>query len=225
MSDEQKSAKNAPSSHRSEVRDSKSSSQTVEHRDAKSSSGQTVKYWYPYCITYDPIQAGSIDGTDTIPHDRAILRALRSTYKPHTSSTDPTRTLFIGRLNKNSREPDLEQAFAEYGKVISVRVVRDFVTGHSKRYGFLEYDSEKACLAAIRALNRQNFQGSEIIVDFECGRVLPGWKPRRLGGGWGGNRNSGQLRFGGRNKPWVKPVQLMNERELGEWRKQGGAGS
>lgn len=29
-----------------------------------------------YARTYHPIQAGSIDGTDTVPHDNAVSRAL-----------------------------------------------------------------------------------------------------------------------------------------------------
>jgi U11/U12 small nuclear ribonucleoprotein 35 kDa protein len=47
---------------------------------------------------------------------------------------------------------------------------------------------------------------SEIIVEFEAGRTMKGWKPRRLGGGFGGKRESGQLRFGGRDRPFVKPI-------------------
>ena len=31
---------------------------------------------------YDPLIAGSIDGTDTVPHDKAIVRALNSCYTP-----------------------------------------------------------------------------------------------------------------------------------------------
>ena len=34
------------------------------------------------------------------------------------------------------------------------------------------------------------------------------------GGGFGGKKESGQLRFGGRDKPFVKPINLMDEKEL-----------
>ncbi len=33
--------------------------------------------WKPYAIDYDPIKVGSIDATDTQPHDKAIIRALK----------------------------------------------------------------------------------------------------------------------------------------------------
>lgn len=39
-------------------------------------------------------------------------------------------------------------------------------------------------------------------------RLLKGWKPRRLGGGFGGKKESGQLRFGGRDRPFKKPIAL-----------------
>lgn len=52
----------------------------------------------------------------------------------------------------------------------------------------------------------------------EYERILPGWKPRRygncfckvliifLGGGFGGRKESGQLRFGGVARPFKKPI-------------------
>lgn len=43
------------------------------------------------------------------------------------------------------------------------------------------------------------------LVDFERSRVMEGWIPRRLGGGLGGKRESGQLRFGGGLKPFRTP--------------------
>lgn len=54
---------------------------------------------------------------------------------------------------------------------------------------------------------------SEIIVEREAERVLQGWKPRRLGGGFGGNKQSGQLRFGCRDRPFRKPINLVVKEE------------
>ncbi|KAK8969972.1 hypothetical protein KSP40_PGU003108 [Platanthera guangdongensis] len=36
---------------------------------------------------------------------------------------------------------------------------------------------------------------------------MPGWIPRRLGGGLGGKKESGQLRFGGRERPFRAPLR------------------
>lgn len=36
----------------------------------------TWNNWSPLAKFYHPLQAGSIDGTDTVPHDRAVSRAM-----------------------------------------------------------------------------------------------------------------------------------------------------
>lgn len=36
--------------------------------------------WSPLAKFYHPLQAGSIDGTDTVPHDKAVIRAMLSKY-------------------------------------------------------------------------------------------------------------------------------------------------
>lgn len=92
-------------------------------RDDKS----TKTVWHKYAKEYDPIKVGSIDGkhslpriylnpkhsnqipcfpgTDTEPHDRAIVRALRSRYKPnHKVVGDAKRTIFVGRLHPKTDE-------------------------------------------------------------------------------------------------------------------------
>ena len=51
-------------------------------------------------------------------------------------------------------------------------------------------------------MHRKIIDGNKISVDFERERIMEGWKPRKLGGGFGGNITSGQLRFGGRDKPF-----------------------
>ncbi|KAL5971189.1 U11/U12 small nuclear ribonucleoprotein 35 kDa protein [Taenia solium] len=40
---------------------------------------------------------------------------------------------------------------------------------------------------------------------------LPGWKPRRLGGGLGGMKESGQLRFGGIARPFRRPFRSFRD--------------
>ena len=44
--------------------------------------------WMPLFVdSYDPLLAGSIDGTDTVPHDKGIQRAMYAKYKPNLSVT------------------------------------------------------------------------------------------------------------------------------------------
>ena len=153
---------------------------------------------------YDPIMCGSIDGTDERPHDRSILRALSSKYKTSRLAvkSDPERTLFIGRLHFKTTEEQLHKVFSKYGSVKSLRLVRDIITGFSKGYAFIEYKHRSDAKYALSHAHRLKLDDRELIVEYEQERTLCGWRPRRLGGGFGGFKESGQMKFGGRYKPF-----------------------
>lgn len=69
-----------------------------------------VKCWYSRTIVYDPIKAGSIDGTDIVPHDAGIVKAVNSSYKPsYKAKGNPLNTIFVGRLSLDTTEKDLEK--------------------------------------------------------------------------------------------------------------------
>lgn len=166
-----------------------------------------LKNWSPYAKVYDPLKIGSIDGTDTEPHDRAIVRAIHSEYYPNRHVKGrPENTIFVARLSPKTTKDTIKVLFSEYGKIHRFRLVRDIVTGTPKGYAFIEYEQESSAEEAYKKLNKFNLDGNEIFVDFECERLLKGWKPRRLGGGFGGRKESGQLRFGGRDRPFRKPI-------------------
>ncbi|XP_055331746.1 U11/U12 small nuclear ribonucleoprotein 35 kDa protein-like [Paramacrobiotus metropolitanus] len=155
---------------------------------------------------YDPFQIGNINGIKgNALHDRGLWRALQSKYKPdRLMAGTPLCTVFVGRLNPSTTETTLQTVFSEFGKVKSLRLIRNYVTGLSQRYAFIEYYKECDAQNAVRNARRMSLEGQKILVDMECERVLSGWKPRRLGGGFGGKKESGQLRFGCRDKPWRK---------------------
>ena len=46
--------------------------------------------------------------------------------------------IFIAGLNYNMSEAELGELFAEYGEVVSVKIIMDRETGRSKGYGFVE---------------------------------------------------------------------------------------
>ncbi|KAM9788861.1 U11/U12 small nuclear ribonucleoprotein 35 kDa protein [Neosynchiropus ocellatus] len=187
--------------------------------------------WSPIAKVYDPLKAGSIDGTDVEPHDRAVWRAMCARYKPNKGVVgDPLLTLFVARLNPLTTEEKLHQTFSKYGDIKRIRLVRDVVTGFSKRYAFIEYKEERAVVRARRDANKLVVDQQEVFVDFEQERTLKGWVPRRLGGGQGGKKESGQLRFGGRDRPFRKPINLgagpMQDRGGGggDWRERDRSG-
>ncbi|XP_021752377.1 U11/U12 small nuclear ribonucleoprotein 35 kDa protein-like [Chenopodium quinoa] len=167
-----------------------------------------------YAQTYHPIQAGSIDGTDILPHDNAVYRALLCSsaglYDPFGDpkvTGDPYCTLFVGHLSRSTTEDTLDKAMSRYGRVKNLRIVRDIVTGASRGYAFVEYETGKEMRRAYEDAHHSFIDDSEIIVDYNRQQLMPGWIPRRLGGGLGGKKESGQLRFGGRERPFRAPLR------------------
>ncbi|KAI3448629.1 hypothetical protein Pfo_005294 [Paulownia fortunei] len=169
-----------------------------------------------YAETYHPIQAGSIDGTDILPHDNAVYRALlcsnAALYDPFGDPKvigDPYCTLFVARLSHLTTEDTLRKAMNEYGRVKNLRLVRHIVTGASRGYAFVEFETEKEMRRAYKDAHHTFIDDSEIIVDYNRQHLMPGWIPRRLGGGLGGKKESGQLRFGGRERPFRAPLRQI----------------
>ncbi|CAH1796463.1 unnamed protein product [Owenia fusiformis] len=164
---------------------------------------------------YDPLKIGSIDGTDEIPHDNGITRAIRAKYKPNLQvKGEPDHTIFVGRLNPDTDEISLRAFFSSYGDIKHLRLVRDIVTQFSKCYAFVEYNDAKDANMAQKHAHKSLLDNHEIITEFEHERNMKGWVPRRLGGGFGGNKESGQLRFGGKVRPFKAPILAQNQTEV-----------
>ncbi|KAL3724396.1 hypothetical protein ACJRO7_029552 [Eucalyptus globulus] len=111
-----------------------------------------------YAELYHPIQAGSIDGTDVLPHDNAVYRAhlcssagLYDPFGDPKAVGDPYCTLFVGRLSHFTSEDTLRKALSKYGHVKNLRLVRHIVTGASRRYAFVEYETEREMRRAYKA--------------------------------------------------------------------------
>ncbi|XP_071690251.1 U11/U12 small nuclear ribonucleoprotein 35 kDa protein [Rutidosis leptorrhynchoides] len=179
-----------------------------------------------YAQTYHPIQAGSIDGTDILPHDNAVYRALLCSSAglydplgdPNVIGEDPYCTIFVGHLSRLTTEDTLHKAMSKYGTVKNLRLVRHIVTGASQGYAFVEYQSERDMQRAYEKAHHSVIDDSQIIVDYNRQQLMPGWIPRRLGGGLGGKKESGQLRFGGRERPFrapLRPIPFDDLKRLG----------
>ncbi|CAO3626982.1 unnamed protein product [Mucor hiemalis] len=148
-----------------------------------------------YSKDYDPIQVGSIDGTDIDPHDAAVIRATRSNYRPPKYlKTDPKCTLFISRLNFDSTETTIKLYFEKYGPISNIELVRNNVTGLSQGYAFVTFVDEKSTQEAYKYAHETTLDSHIILVDYERSRVMKGWIPRRFGGGFGGKRRVTMIR-------------------------------
>ena len=98
--------------------------------------------------------------------------------------------IFVAKLNFDTREDDLRDAFEEFGEVDSVKIIMDKFTGRSKGYGFVEMPNDDEALAAIEALNDTELDGRTIVVKKAKPREdrRGGGGGRRGGGGGGYNR-------------------------------------
>ncbi|WKZ60722.1 MAG: RNA-binding protein [Cyclobacteriaceae bacterium] len=72
--------------------------------------------------------------------------------------------IFVAKLNFKTRQEDLQSAFAQYGEVSSVKIVKDRETGRSKGYGFVEMPNDVEAQAAIDGLNEKELDGRVIVV-------------------------------------------------------------
>ncbi|KAK3414540.1 hypothetical protein EUGRSUZ_H00408, partial [Eucalyptus grandis] len=137
-----------------------------------------------YAESYHPIQAGSIDGTDVLPHDNAVYHAhLCSSAGLYDPFGDPKavgdlyRTLFVGRLSHFTSEDTLRKAMSKYGHVKNLRLVRHIVTGASRGYAFVEYETEREMRRAYKVL----LLCSRHVIVLDTCRPIPLDDLKRLG--------------------------------------------
>ncbi len=97
--------------------------------------------------------------------------------------------IFVAKLNFDTQESDLQDAFEEYGNVDSVKIIMDKFTGKSKGFGFVEMSDDEEGKAAINGLNDQEFDGRTIVVKKAEPRENRGGGGGYGGGGGGYNRN------------------------------------
>jgi RNA recognition motif-containing protein len=73
--------------------------------------------------------------------------------------------IYVGNLNFKVDEQELEQVFAEYGQVESVRIITDKYSGRSKGFGFVIMENESEANAAISALDGKDLSGRTMRVN------------------------------------------------------------
>jgi len=103
------------------------------------------------------------------------------------------RRLYVGNLAWGVTDQDLQEAFAEAGKVESSQVIIDRATNRSRGFGFVEMGTDEAADAAIKKLNGRDLKGRAIRVNEAQARTAGGG-----GGGGGGGERRGM--GGGRDR-------------------------
>ncbi len=103
------------------------------------------------------------------------------------------KNLYIGNLSAGVTDEDLKANFSEVGKVVSITIVKDKVTGVSRGFGFVEMDTEAEAQEAIQRFNGGQLLGNTIRVSEARPKKDQGGQrsPHRDGGFKGGRGRSG----------------------------------
>ena len=106
--------------------------------------------------------------------------------------------LYVGNLAYSVTSDDLQQLFAQAGKVESVAVISDKFSGQSKGFGFVEMSSPAEAAKAISTLDGTELKGRNIKVN----EARPKEGGFGGGGGGGGGGGRGGNRGGGGGGRW-----------------------
>jgi len=90
-------------------------------------------------------------------------------------------SIYVGNLSLDATEEDIQRAFAVFGDVASVTIVKDRETGRPRGFAFVEMPGGEQAKAAIQNVNLAEIAGRKVTVSEARPRTD---RPRgRSGGG------------------------------------------
>lgn len=96
--------------------------------------------------------------------------------------------IYMGNLSSEITEEELRQEFEAFGKVESVNIITDKISGRPKGFGFVEMTSEFEGQAAITGLNGKTLKDRSLNVNV----ARPRTDNRGSGYGGGSGGRSGE---------------------------------
>jgi cold-inducible RNA-binding protein len=102
--------------------------------------------------------------------------------------------IYVGNLAFSVTQDELSQAFGQFGRVTSAKIIVDRETGNPRGFAFVEMADQNEALKAIQNMNGVPLQGRPISVN-EARPRTPGGGGG--GGGFGGPRGNGAPRGNG----------------------------
>ncbi|OMO54484.1 hypothetical protein CCACVL1_27765 [Corchorus capsularis] len=85
---------------------------------------------------------------------------------PDAEIRPPENVLFVCKLNPVTEDEDLHTIFSRFGTVVSAEVIRDYKTGDSLCYAFIEFETKEACEQAYFKMDNALIDDRRIHVDF-----------------------------------------------------------
>lgn len=97
------------------------------------------------------------------------------------------KKLYVGGLPYSTTQDGLRDGFAGAGNVVSAIVITDKMSGRSKGFGFVEFETEEEAQKAIEMFDGKDFEGRRITVNEA--RPMEPRAPRQDFGGNGDYEN------------------------------------
>jgi RNA recognition motif-containing protein len=72
--------------------------------------------------------------------------------------------IYVSNLSFNVIDEDVQSYFADYGEVVSAKVIKDKFTGKSRGFAFVEMSDDEAAKKAIQELDGGVVDGRTIAV-------------------------------------------------------------
>ena len=72
--------------------------------------------------------------------------------------------IYVATISPQLTEKEIKEAFAAYGKLSSVELVKDRYTGKLRGFGYVEMPRKTEAEAAIAGLNGKKFKGKKLTV-------------------------------------------------------------
>ncbi len=76
-----------------------------------------------------------------------------------------SKKIYVGNLNYDTTETQLNELFSGYGTVVSANIITDKFTDRSKGFGFVEMEDDAAAEEAISSLNGTELGGRQLKVN------------------------------------------------------------
>ena len=73
--------------------------------------------------------------------------------------------LYVGNLSFKTSDAELEELFGKAGKVESVRIMKDMVTGRARGFAFVDMASEQDATNAVSMFNEYSLHGRSLTVN------------------------------------------------------------
>ncbi|XP_069811750.1 peptidyl-prolyl cis-trans isomerase-like 4 [Dendropsophus ebraccatus] len=95
---------------------------------------------------------------------------------PDAEVKPPENVLFVCKLNPVTTDEDLEIIFSRFGNIKSCEIIRDWKTGESLCYAFIEFEKEEDCEKAYFKMDNVLIDDRRIHVDFSQSVAKVKWK-------------------------------------------------